>query len=82
MNETQVKALFALALENYSSWGQYLVECHTEKEVLESGDTAKDIIHDLKARVCDGNSSDGFLAGTGKTSGLFRLHLSQAKQTA
>jgi|TARA_R110001583_G_scaffold71473_2_gene201292 hypothetical protein len=49
MNETQVKALFALALDNYETWGQYLIECHTEKEVLESGDTAKDIIHDLKA---------------------------------
>jgi hypothetical protein len=49
MNETQVKALFALALNNYETWGQYLIECHTEKEVLESGDTARDIVHDLKA---------------------------------
>jgi len=49
MNEIEVKALFAHALENYETWGQYLIECHTEKEVLESGDTAKDIIHDLKA---------------------------------
>ena len=47
MNEIEVTALFALALVNYETWGQYLIECHTEKEILETGHTAKEIIESL-----------------------------------
>ena len=47
MSEIEVTALFALALANYETWGQYLIECHTEKEILETGHTAKEIIESL-----------------------------------
>tara|TARA_R100001377_G_scaffold8033_1_gene4211 strand:+ start:269 stop:457 length:189 start_codon:yes stop_codon:yes gene_type:complete len=49
MNEIETTALFALALVNYETWGQYLIECHTEKEILETGHTAKEVIESLTA---------------------------------